>query len=57
MTDTLQADIPNEIQIGAFCLVLVHPDMVRLWNEDTGDAVTVKVWELQDVLQIVVDTR
>jgi hypothetical protein len=55
--ETIQADIPNEIQIGAFRVVLVHPDMVRLWNEDTAEAVTVKVWELQDVLQMVVDTR
>ena len=54
---TMIPDIPREILIGAFRVTLVHPDMVRLFNEDTAEAVTCKVWELQDVLQMVVDTR
>ena len=49
--------MPNEIMIGQFRLTLVHPDMVRVYNEDTAEAVTVKAWEMADVLQMVVDTR
>ena len=47
----------DEIRIGAITITLVHPDMVRLYNEITADAVTMKACELEDVLQMVVDTR
>ena len=57
MMETTQADIPSEIRIGSLTLVRVHPDMVRIYNEVTGDALTMKEREVEDVLLMAVECR
>ena len=55
--DTLQADIPNEIQIGALRLVRIGDDGVRVWNEETGDDLVVMEWEIEETLLLMVECR
>ena len=45
----------DSILIGNIRLTLVHPDMVRLYDEDTADAVTLKVWDVGEALRAVMD--
>ena len=33
------------LKIGNFTVEEVHPDMVRIYNEETAEAVTLKEWE------------
>jgi hypothetical protein len=55
--DTLQADIPREIQVGKITLTLVHPDRVRIWDAWMMEAVTVDVDDMEKALRLVMDSR
>ena len=54
---TATADIPNEIQIGALRLVRVGNHMVSVRNEETGDVVVMREWEVEEALLLMVDCR
>ena len=57
MSDTAIADRPNEIEIGAFKVTLVPPNMVRIYDEEECTGLTMYEWEVADVLRMVQDTR
>jgi len=41
----------EEIKIGSFTITKVHPDMVRVLNEETADAKTFEQWEFEENLE------
>ena len=56
-TATFTGTYRDEIMIGAYTVTKVCPDMVRIYDERRGNAVTVKEIEMADVLQMMVDGR
>ena len=55
--DTLEADIPREIQVGKITLTLVHPGKVRVWDAWMMKAITVKVDDMEAVLRLMIESR
>lgn len=40
----------KQMRIGCVTITAVHPDMIRLYNEDTAQAVTLKAYDFADLL-------
>ena len=47
----------HTMRIGALSITKVRPDMVRIYNEITADAITIYEWELEDALELMIDVR